>query len=459
MNIQFYNTLTRKKEKLNPIKMGEVSIYTCGPTVYKRSHIGNFRTFIFEDVLKRVLLLVGYKVKHVMNITDIDDKTIKKANEENKSLQSITSKYTSEFMDDLNTLKILSANKYPAATDHIQEMIAMITSLIEKGNAYVTDDGSVYFSISSYENYGKLAKLDMSNQKQTNRVAFDEYTKDNIQDFVLWKSWKKEDGDISWVSPWGDGRPGWHIECSVMSTQYLGDHFDIHCGGVDNIFPHHENEIAQSCSALETKFVNIWMHSEHLNMADEKMSKSLGNIKTIPELLNDGHSAESLRYALISSHYRSKLAFSIKKLDGAKKAVHRLNDVFEKLNSRKIDNDLLPEEYSKFIESLSDDLNTPKALGILFNYVRVLNRKISKNKLSDKEASMGINFINKADKVFSLLIDKIKIPSDISQLISKREKAREEKQWALSDFLRDELKSKGWIVEDTPEGSKCYPVQ
>ena len=458
MVIQFYNTLTRKKEKLNPIKPGEVSIYTCGPTVYNRSHIGNFRTFIFEDILKRVLLLVGYKVNHVMNITDIDDKIIKKANEENKNLKEITSKYTSEFIEDMNTLKILPANKYPAATDHIQEMIAMTTTLIEKGNAYVTDDGSVYFSINSFENYGKLANLDMSSQKQTDRVASDEYTKDNIQDFVLWKSWKKEDGDISWNSPWGKGRPGWHLECSVMSTKYLSDHFDIHCGGVDNIFPHHENEIAQSCAALETDFVNIWMHSEHLNMADEKMSKSLGNIKTIPELLNDGYSAESLRYALISSQYRSKLSFSINKLEDAKKAVHRINDVFEKLNERSIESDSLPEEYNKFIESLSDDLNTPKALGILFNYLRKVNRKISKNELSKSEASMGTNFIKQADKIFALLIDKVIIPESISKLIVLREKARKEKQWELSDSLRDKIKEKGWIIEDTHDGYKCLPI-
>ncbi|MBD72743.1 MAG: cysteine--tRNA ligase [Candidatus Marinimicrobia bacterium] len=456
MEIRFYNTLTRKKEIFKPINKGKVSLYTCGPTVYNRAHIGNFRTFIFEDVLKRVLQLVGYNVKHVMNITDVDDKTIKKAHEENKKLNKITSKYTSEFMEDLQALKILPADLFPAATDHIQNMIEMISILIENKNAYVADDGSVFFSIDSINDYGKLANLDLKRQKQTDRVAADEYTKDNPRDFALWKAWKVEDGDVFWDSPWGIGRPGWHMECSVMSTKYLGNHFDIHCGGVDNIFPHHENEIAQSCAALGTEFVNIWMHSEHLNMADEKMSKSLGNIKTIPELLDDGHSAESLRYVLISSHYRSKLSFSSNKLDDARKAVHRINDIYNRLQGIISDGNSFPNEYDQFIEALVDDLNTPKALGILFNYLKELNRKIDNDKLTDEESSRGILFIKKADEIFSFLKDKTVIPDEIAKLVAKRNEARKDKNWELSDLLREELKEKGWIVEDTLDGSKCY---
>ena len=456
MEIRFYNTLTRKKEIFKPINKGKVSLYTCGPTVYNRAHIGNFRTFIFEDVLKRVLQLVGYNVKHVMNITDVDDKTIKKAHEENKKLNKITSKYTSEFMEDLQALKILPADLFPAATDHIQNMIEMISILIENKNAYVADDGSVFFSIDSINDYGKLANLDLKRQKQTDRVAADEYTKDNPRDFALWKAWKVEDGDVFWDSPWGIGRPGWHMECSVMSTKYLGNHFDIHCGGVDNIFPHHENEIAQSCAALGTEFVNIWMHSEHLNMADEKMSKSLGNIKTIPELLDDGHSAESLRYVLISSHYRSKLSFSSNKLDDARKAVHRINDIYNRLQGIISDGNSFPNEYDQFIEALVDDLNTPKALGILFNYLKELNRKIDNDKLTDEESSRGILFIKKADEIFSFLKDKTVIPDEIAKLVAKRNEARKDKNWKLSDLLREELKEKGWIVEDTLDGSKCY---
>lgn len=458
MNIKFYNTLSRKKEKFTPIKSGKVSMYTCGPTVYSRSHIGNFRTFIFEDILKRVFLTVGYKVKHIMNITDVDDKTIKKANDENKTLAEITSKYTADFIEDVATLKILPPDELPVATDHIQEMISMISTLIKNGNAYVTENGSVFFSIESYKDYGKLAHLDLKGLKQTHRVAADEYTKDHPQDFALWKAWKEEDGDVSWVSPWGKGRPGWHMECSAMSTKYLGNHFDIHCGGVDNIFPHHENEIAQSSAALNSEFVNVWMHSEHLIMADEKMSKSLGNIKTIPELLADGHTAETLRFALISSHYRSKLAFSNNKLDEAKKCVHRINELFHKLHEKVDVGNSLPDEYEEFIEILCDDLNTPKALGVLFNYVRKINQKIDHDILSKNEASKGLYFLIKADEILSLLIKQTDIPDNIAQLVAKRETARKEKNWKLSDQLREEIKQKGWKVEDLPVGTKCYPL-
>lgn len=458
MNIKFYNTLSRKKEIFNPIKPGEVSMYTCGPTVYSRSHIGNFRTFLFEDILKRVFLIVGYKVRHIMNITDVDDKMIKKANDENKTLAEISLKYTAEFIEDAATLKILPADELPLATEHIQEMISMITALIKNGNAYLTENGSVFFSIESYKGYGKLAHLNLKGLKQTDRVAADEYTKDHPQDFALWKAWKEEDGDVSWDSPWGKGRPGWHMECSAMSTKYLGNHFDIHCGGVDNIFPHHENEIAQSCAALNSEFVNLWMHSEHLIMADEKMSKSLGNIKTIPELLADGYTAESLRFALISSHYRSKLAFSHIKLEEAKKSVHRINELFQKLNKKVDVGNSLPDEYEEFIEILCDDLNTPKALGVLFNYVRKLNHKIDNDILSKNEATMGLSFLIKADEILSLLIKQTDIPDKIAQLVAKRESARKEKNWKLSDHLREEIKQKGWKVEDLPEGTKCYPL-
>ena len=458
MEVKLYNTLTRKKEVLQPIQTGKIGLYTCGPTVYSRAHIGNFRTFVFEDVLKRVLQLVGYDVKHVMNITDVDDKTIKKVKEENKPLADITSKYTTEFMEDLATLKILPADHFPKATDHIQEMIHMIQTLVDKNIAYVTKDNSIFFSIGAYTEYGKLVNIDMQGQKQTERIAADEYTKDNPQDFSLWKSWKKEDGDIYWNSPWGKGRPGWHIECSVMSTQYLGEHYDIHCGGVDNIFPHHENEIAQSCCALDSDFVNIWMHSEHLYLADEKMSKSIGNIQTVPELILDGHSAEYLRFALINSHYRSKLAFSTAKIEESKKAIHRINETYNRLQNISSKGKNQPQEYEIFLAALADDLNTPKALGVLFNYLRDLNRRLDNDNLSVSDASKGLLFIETADIIFSFIQEASSLPDDVADLVSKRERAREEKNWLLSDKLRDELKDRGWIVEDTSDGSKCYRV-
>ncbi len=264
MALRFYNSLTRKKEIFKPIQGNKVGLYTCGPTVYDDAHIGNFRTFMFEDLLKRYLLFRGYDVYHVMNITDVDDKTINRAREEQKSLDVITRKYSDQFFNDVEWLKMIPANVYPKATEHIPGMIRMIEQLLKKEFAYKEDDGSVYFNIRSYPDYGRLAQIDLSAQKATERMVNDEYEKDEPQDFALWKSKKEEDGDVYWDAPWGPGRPGWHIECSAMSSQYLGEHFDIHCGGVDNMFPHHENEIAQSVCLTEKPFVNIWLHSEHL---------------------------------------------------------------------------------------------------------------------------------------------------------------------------------------------------
>ncbi|MCH7763985.1 MAG: cysteine--tRNA ligase [Candidatus Marinimicrobia bacterium] len=456
MDIQFYNTLTRKKEKFIPVIDGKVSMYTCGPTAYNQAHIGNFRTFLFEDVLKRFLMLVGYEINHVMNITDVDDKTIKKANNENISLKELTDKYTKIFMEDLETLNILPADIFPIATEHVDDMIVMIKSLIDKDHAYITDDGSVYFSIKTFEEYGKLTNLDFDNQIQSERVAADEYSKETPQDFALWKSWKDEDGEIGWDSPWGKGRPGWHIECSAMSIKYLGDHFDIHCGGVDNIFPHHENEIAQSRCSFGSPFVNVWMHSEHLNLEDEKMSKTLGNILSVPSLVKKGYTPESIRFALISSHYRTKIAFSETKLTESKKAVHRINEVYDRLKTLQKTGTSLPNEYEDFVAALSDDLNTPKALGILFSYIKKINKKMDISSFSEKETAMSIHFIENADKIFSLLTHDGRIPEDISALVLKRDKARKSKDWQLSDKIREKINQKGWIVEDSSDGTKCY---
>ncbi len=448
--------MTGKKEKFIPMEEGKVSLYTCGPTVYNPAHIGNFRTFLFEDVLKRFLLTAGYEVCHVMNITDVDDKTINKSRVEKTSLKELTDKYTKYFMEDLETIKILPADHFPKATNHIEDMIEMIKSLIKKGHAYVTDDGSVYFSIKTFEGYGKLSNLDFDNQLQSDRIASDEYTKDNPQDFALWKSWKEEDGDIFWKSPWSKGRPGWHIECSAMSTKYLGSQFDIHCGGVDNIFPHHENEIAQNYCSSGSPFVNIWMHSEHLKLDDKKMSKKLGNIISVPSLIEKGHTPESIRFALFSSHYRSKLTFSELKLIESKKAIHRINDVYDRLKNVQNIKPILPTAYSDFLAALSDDLNTPKALGILFSFIKDINQKLDEGLLSNENIAKSIYFIESADKIFSFLTTKDKIPEDLSKLMIRREKARKNRDYKLSDQLRDEILKKGWIIEDTSDGTKCY---
>ena len=293
--MKFYNTINRKKEDFKPIKNGEVKLYTCGPTVYNYAHIGNFRAYIFEDLLRRSLEFSGYNVYQVMNITDIDDKTIRRSIEDKVSLNDLTDKYTDAFFEDLDKLNILKAHEYPRATKFVKEIIEMIETLEKKGYAYKVDDGSVFFRVSKFSEYGRLANLNPDEMKVGGRVDNDEYEKEEIRDFALWKGYKQEDGPVSWDSPWGKGRPGWHIECSVMSTHYLGSSFDIHCGGVDNIFPHHENEIAQSRCALDDKFVNYWLHNEHLLVDSQKMSKSLGNFFTIRDILDKGYKPEALR--------------------------------------------------------------------------------------------------------------------------------------------------------------------
>lgn len=461
MPTTFYNSLTRKIEIFTPIQDGKVSLYTCGPTVYDVAHIGNFRAFMFEDLLKRYLLLKDYNVTHVMNITDVDDKTIKRSIENNTPIQTLTETYTNKFFDDLKTLKILPADLYPRATEHIDLMIKMTQDLIDKKHAYITEDGSVYFSIDSFPDYGNLVHLDFTGQQSADRITSDEYTKDNPQDFVLWKAWKEEDGDVAWDSPWGKGRPGWHIECSAMSTKYLGNHFDIHCGGVDNMFPHHENEIAQSQCATGEKFVNMWMHCEYLLVDGGKMSKSLNNFYRISDLLDQGFTSETLRYILLNTHYRTALNFSLKKKHEAFQAIKRIIDISDRLNEFADDSSQgieHPDVYQDFIRALDDDLDTPKAFAVFFQWVKRMNQKLDDGTLDTSEASSGLAFIEKFNAVFDLLPSKTEIPPNIQKLLNERKTARETKNWSLSDQLRDEILSLGWIVKDTPDGQKCDPV-
>ena len=395
MPLQFYNSLKREKEIFQPIEKGKVGLYTCGPTVYDYAHIGNFRTFIFEDLLKRWLLHLRYDVKHVMNITDVDDKTIKKAKQMKVSLSRIADKYTQYFMEDLTWLKMIPADVYPTATESIPKMISMIERLLEKGFAYCEDDGSVYFNISSFPNYGKLTQINISAQRTGDRVMEDEYDKDAPQDFALWKGWKEEDGEVVWDAPWGRGRPGWHIECSAMSSESLGDHFDIHCGGVDNMFPHHENEIAQSQCATDQPFVNFWLHSEFLMLDGGKMSKSLGNFYRISALKELGFTAESIRYQLLAGHYRSKITFSIDKKHEGDKVVQRLSDFYnrlQKMNANESSTGSMPEAYSKFRDRMNDDLDSPQALAVFFDWMKTVNGKIDKNVITNSELGQAWEF-------------------------------------------------------------------
>ena len=456
MPLQFFNSLKREKEIFQPIEKGKVGLYTCGPTVYDYAHIGNFRTFMFEDLLKRWLLHLRYDVKHVMNITDVDDKTIKKAKQMKVSLSRITDKYTQYFMEDLTWLKMIPADIYPTATESIPKMISMIERLLEKGFAYSEDDGSVYFNISSFPNYGKLTQINISAQRTGDRVMEDEYDKDAPQDFALWKGWKEEDGEVVWDAPWGRGRPGWHIECSAMSSESLGDHFDIHCGGVDNMFPHHENEIAQSQCATDQPFVNFWLHSEFLMLDGGKMSKSLGNFYRISALKELGFTAESIRYQLLAGHYRSKITFSIDKKHEGDKVVQRLSDFYnrlQKMNANESSTGSMPEAYSKFRDRMNDDLDSPQALAVFFDWMKTVNGKIDKNVITDSELGEAWEFLVAFDSVFGFIRNQdFEIPDKINLLLNKRQKARDEDNWVESDLIREQLKEKGWIVDDTTDG-------
>ena len=460
MSIRFYNTINRKKVEFEPITPGTVKLYTCGPTVYDTAHIGNFRTFLFEDLLKRFLIFKGYEVYHVMNITDVDDKTIKRANKEGMTINELTLRYTKEFMNDIKSLKILPADKYPRATDHIAEMIQMIQTLEESGYAYETKDHSVYFRLDSYDSYGQLTKIDLTKQRATKRIINDEYSKDNPQDFALWKAWDDEDGKVFWESPWGRGRPGWHIECSAMSIKYLGNHFDIHCGGVDNIFPHHENELAQSVSATKGLFVNYWMHSEYLHIQGDKMSKTTGNFHKISDLISEGFTAEEIRFILLSAHYRSKLNFSLNQNHEAKTAIQRVTDVQNRIFELK-DSDQkessMPDEFEEFVAALDDDLDTPKAFAIFFGWIRSINKLLDRGKLLLSQINGGLEFIKIFDDLFAIIPERESVPRELYDLIEKREKARLNQDWKTADKIRNLLHKEGWLVEDSLNGPKLRP--
>ena len=457
--MKIYNTLHRKKEDFQPLEKGKVTLYTCGPTVYDYAHIGNFRAYIFEDLLRRYLEFSGYDVLQVMNITDIDDKTIRRSIEEKMSLEDFTDKYTSSFFEDVETLKIIPAHHYPRATEFIPQMIETIKQLEDKGFTYTTEDGSVFFKISQFSDYGKLANLNPDQLKSGDRVEDDEYGKEEGRDFALWKGFKPQDGDVNWDSPWGKGRPGWHIECSVMSTHYLSNHFDIHCGGVDNIFPHHENEIAQSCATSGEGFVNYWLHNEHLLVDGQKMSKSMGNFYTLRDLLEKGCSPEALRYTLISTHYRSKLNFTFEKVKAAQKCINKLRELKRRL--KKIDNEedeVLNSEtetmLSKFSEKLEDDLNISGALGELFIWVNYLFAELDNDKLDCCSAKGALSALRKIDSVLGVIdCANLEVDDIIHELIKDREKARSDKNWEKADEVRKQLDELGIVLDDTPEGT------
>ena len=463
-NIYFFNTLTRRKEKFVPLEKGKVKMYTCGPTVYDFAHIGNFRAFVFEDLLRRWLEYCGYKVIHVMNITDVDDKTIAAARKKGISLKEYTEHYTQAFFEDITALNIEKAHYYPRATEHIPEMVALIKKLLEKGYAYRGEDGSIYYDISKFKDYGKLSKIRVKELKPGARVKVDEYGKEEAHDFALWKAWDEEDGDVFWETELGKGRPGWHIECSAMSMKYLGETFDIHCGGVDNIFPHHENEIAQSEAATGKQFVRYWLHNEYLLVEGRKMSKRFGNYYTLRDLLAKGYDPKAIRYLLMSTHYRQQLNFTFEGLEAAKNAVDRLtNFVYRLLDAdgegcgEKIGS-LMESVQKRFEEAMCDDLNIAVALAAIFNFVREVNKLMDDNKLSRGEAEQVYELMMRFDKVLGVIgevkKEEGKLPKEAEELIRKREEARKVRDWETADKIRERLKAMGVIVEDTPQGVK-----
>ncbi len=444
--MQVFNSLTRRNEELKPLEANEIRLYTCGPTVYNYAHIGNFRAYAFEDVLRRVVQFNGMKIRQVMNLTDVDDKTIRGANAAGVKLTDYTKTYKDAFFADLKKLNIQSAEVYPAATDHIPEMIALVGKLVEKGVAYKSEDGSVYFNVHKFPGYGKLAHIDFDHQQTGARCAADEYDKENVGDFALWKAWEESDGPVGWDSPWGKGRPGWHIECSAMSMKYLGETFDLHTGGIDNLFPHHENEIAQAEAATGKPFVKTWMHCAHLRVNGEKMSKSAGNFFTLRDLIEKGYTGREIRYVLINAHYRQGLNFAFSALDDARKSLARIDACVEKATAGEAP-EWAKARLDEFTAAVNDDLNMPKAFAALFELVRDTNSHGGGPVLDvfkRMDEVLGVIFFGKAEKT--------DVPAEVQALLDKRADARKAKDWALSDKLRDEIAAMGWLVKDSREG-------
>src|SRR5205085_4180188 len=462
MPIRFFNTYSRELEEFEPRDPAArpIFMYPCGPTVYSRAHIGNFRAYIFEDLLQRQLALRGYNVHRVMNITDVDDKTIRGARESGVPLQKFTEQFKQAFFEDTHTLRIKRANEYPAATDqrYIDRMIEMIATLISKGFAYLADDKSVYFRINKFPDYGKLAHFDLTQLQSTGRVKHDEYDKEHIGDFALWKGWDEEDGAVKWDSPWGPGRPGWHIECSAMATALLGDQIDIHYGGVDNIFPHHEAEIAQSEGVTGKQFVRMWLHCAHLLVDGQKMSKSLGNFYTIPDVLAKGYTGREIRYALIRVNYRTQLNFTWDGMKEARESLGRINDWLQRLREiagDKIENQKINIQLGhEFEEALDDDLNISAALGFLFETIRETNRAMDENKLDPNAAVAWLNWWNRINQMLDFESAGAELPEEVAKLAEARAQARLAKDFRKSDELRDKLNALGWEARDTKDGQK-----
>jgi cysteinyl-tRNA synthetase len=468
MALKLFNTLSRSVELFQPIDPAgkKVGLYCCGPTVHNFAHIGNFRTFVCTDLLRRYLQFRGYEVRHVMNITDVEDKIIAAVHKTGRTLKDYTGEYERAFLEDFSTLQCVRPHELPHATDFIAEIIRLIEKLINAGFAYRATDGSVYFSIEKYRaagrKYGQLLNLNFEEMRSGERVSSDEYAKEAVADFALWKARVPEDDAVFWPSPWGEGRPGWHIECSAMSMKILGPSFDLHLGGEDLVFPHHEDEIAQSEGSGEQpngqRFVKQWVHVAHLLVEGRKMSKSLGNYFTLRDLIQKGYSGREIRFLLISSHYRESFNFTLDGLTQARTALGRIDEMLGKLRELAGPTKGTADEtvIKQFTETLDEDLNVSAAWGHIFDWVRSTNKSLAENRMGPADAAGALATWEKLDSVLGLSAkaDTIEIPVEIQQLLEGRLAARKARDFARADAIRTELKDKGWLIEDTPKGPK-----
>jgi cysteinyl-tRNA synthetase len=463
-DFRLYNTLTRSIETFEPEDGKTVRMYTCGPTVYKPAHLGNFRTFLFEDLLRRVIALRGWKLVQVMNLTDVDDKIIKSASEQGIKITDVTTPVERTFNEDRHFLRIQDAEFYPKATDHIPEMIAIVKRLVERKLAYKADDGTVYFAIDKFKGYGKLSRLDTREVKSGARVLQDDYSKENAQDFALWKAAKQEDEatGAAWDSPWGRGRPGWHLECSAMAMKYLGETLDIHCGGIDLIFPHHEDEIAQSEGATGKPFSRFWCHGEFLLTDGSKMAKRLGNVATVQDLRDQGIPAAAFRHFVFSTHYRKQLNMSGDALEASMEGVKRVADFANRLADAKSATpeleQIADDAEAAAIAALYDDLNAPTALGALFTFIRKANAELDRNGVDRRALERAREVFSKINSVLDVVPEAAGADPELAQWVegklSARKDARARKEFAQADAIRAEIEGRGIAIEDGPSGTK-----
>jgi cysteinyl-tRNA synthetase len=478
MGLKLFNTLSRSIQEFAPLNPPTVGMYCCGPTVYDFAHIGNWRTFVLGDLVRRHLEFKGFQVTHVMNITDVEDKIIRRVRETKISLRGFTGQFEAAFLEDLQTLGCRLPHQMPRATEHVPEIIALIEKLLARGVAYQAADGSVYFSIEKYRgcgcNYGQLLKLNFDEMRAGERVKSDEYAKESVADFALWKARAPEDGDVFWPSPFGEGRPGWHIECSAMSMKILGASFDLHLGGEDLIFPHHEDEIAQSEGATGKPFVKYWLHGAHLLVEGKKMSKSLGNFFTLRDLLAKGFTGREIRYLLLTAHYRETFNFTMEGLQGAKSALARIDECVGKLREiigtpasgtartnlqPAVPEAGVPNPVANFTAAMDDDLNISAAWAVVFDWVRDMNRRMADNSLSAVDAAAALTGWDKIDSVLGICAKSgAEVPAEILALAGARTAAKQAKDFQRADAIRGELKAKGWVIEDTPKGPKLKKI-